>query len=84
MALNIKNETVVRLARDLARQRGSTITHAVEEALRAALLRERGRRIAPDVRAAIRDISDRCAALEDLDTRTPEAIVGYGPDGGLG
>jgi antitoxin VapB len=49
----------------------------VIDALEQALLRVRGRRTAPSVRDAILEVSERCAALPDLDTRAPEEILGY-------
>ena len=77
MALSIKNAQAERLAKELARESGKTVTSSVIDALEQALLRVRGRRTAPSVRDAILEVSERCAALPDLDTRTPEEILGY-------
>ena len=49
----------------------------VAAALEHALRRVRGRKTAPSVRGAILEVSERCAALPDLDTRSPEEILGY-------
>jgi antitoxin VapB len=77
MALSIKNAQAERLAKELARESGKTVTSSVIDALEQALLRVRGRRTAPSVRDAILEVSERCAALPDLDTRAPEEILGY-------
>jgi len=77
VALSIKNPEAERLAKELARERGTTVTASVIDALEEALRRARGRRAAPSVRDAILEVSDRCAALPDLDTRSAEEILGY-------
>jgi len=77
MALSIKNTRAERLAKELARESGTTVTTSVIDALEQALIRVRGRKTAPSVRDAILEVSERCAALPDLDTRTPEEILGY-------
>ena len=77
MALSIKNVEAERLARELAKERGTTVTRAVITALEDALRRTRGRKIAPSMRDAILEISERCAALPDLDARPADEILGY-------
>jgi antitoxin VapB len=77
MALSIKNEETERLARELARRTGASITEAITTALRQQLAREEGKRSAPRVRDELLAIGRRCAALPDLDTRSPEEILGY-------
>ena len=77
MALSIKNPVAEKLARDLARETGMSMTQSVILALEEALLRAQGRRIAPSTKEAILEISDRCAALPDLDTRRAEEILSY-------
>ena len=81
MALSIKNPEVEQAAKELAQLRGQTVTRAVLEAVRAALLRERGRRVAPCIKQTILEVSARCAALPDLDTRDPDEILGYNEEG---
>ena len=83
MALSIKNVEAERLARELAKERGTTVTRAVIGALEDALRRTRGQKVAPSIRDAILDISERCAALPDLDTRPADEILGYDERGGL-
>ncbi len=83
MSLNIKNSKAEALARALAKETGVSMTEAVTRALREALLRMRGRKTVPTVRDAIIEISERCSALPDLDTRTPEEILSYDDRGGF-
>ena len=77
MALSIKNAEAERLAEELARERGTTVTLAVIAALEDALGRARGRKVVQSIRDAILEISERCSALPDLDTRTADEILGY-------
>lgn len=84
MALSIKNVEAEQLAKELALERGTTVTRAVIGTLDDALRRTRGRKVAPSIRDAILDISERCAALPDLDGRTADEILGYDERGGFG
>ena len=77
MALSIKNVEAERLARELAKERGTTVTRAVIVALEDAL------RLTRDRQNSIREISERCSALPDLDTRTADEILGYDESGGF-
>ena len=77
MALSIKNEETEHLARELAKKTGLSITEAIKTALREQLAREEGKRSAPRVRDELLAIGRRCAALPDLDRRSPEEILGY-------
>ncbi len=81
MALSLKRPEADRLARALARQTGRTITDAVVYALREQLKRESGRKSLPDLREEILAISDRCASLPDVDTRSDNEILGYDEHG---
>ncbi len=61
MTLNIKNEETCRLARDLARLTGDTMTGAITSALRERLAREKRQR---DLNARVEEllaIGRRCA-----------------------
>ena len=63
MSLNIKNEETCRLAGELARLTGETMTGAITEALKERLERERRER---SVEARVRElhaIGQRCARL---------------------
>lgn len=80
MALSIKHPEADRLARELARATGETITEAVTTALRERLARETGRN--PDaVRAEIARIQAEVARLPVLDDRTDDEIIGYDEHG---
>jgi antitoxin VapB len=81
MALSIKNPEADRLARELARRTGESLTDAVVNSLRERLRRESGRARAPSLRDEIRAIRERCSRLPVLDPRSPEEILGYGDDG---
>jgi antitoxin VapB len=84
MPLSIKNPEADRLARELAARTGETLTEAVIAALRERLQRETGRPVALKVSEELGRIGQRCASLPVLDDRTPEEILGYDSDGGLG
>ena len=62
MSLNIKNEEAHRIAAELARVRGTTVTRAVTEALRNELEREKRLRRAKPLAAQLLEIGRRCAA----------------------
>jgi antitoxin VapB len=81
MALSIRNRETEKLAREVARETGVSITEAIKVALEERLLRLSGRRVAGDLAADILRIGGRCAALPDQDTRSPDEILGYGTDG---
>jgi len=81
MAFSIKDDRADRLARELAKATGESLTTAVTRALAERLervrRRPRGRRLADE----LDDIAKRCAALPVLDDRTPDEIVGYDQHG---
>ena len=77
MSLNLKNAEAERLARELARRQGTSITDAVTSALRAELDREKRRLRPKSVADRLLEIGRRCAALPTLDERSSEAILGY-------
>ena len=61
MSINIKNDETCRLARELARLTGDTITGAITVALRECLEREQLRRDAQTRARKLRNIAERCA-----------------------
>ncbi len=82
MALSLKDRETDRLAREVASLTGETVTDAIRTALAERLARERLRRGPPgDLAARMRVIGEHCASLPDLDTRTPDEIVGYDETG---
>lgn len=81
MTLNVKHPEADNLARALANKTGKSITHVVIKALRECLLREEGKREPIGLKDELIEISQRCAALPDLDKRLPEEILGYNQHG---
>lgn len=81
MALSIKHPEADRLARELARSTGESLTEAVMKALRERLVREHRKTVAPRLREEIRAIRERCARLPVLDSRSADEIVGYDENG---
>ena len=81
MALSIKDSKADRLARELARKTGESITNAVRTALEERLARvgakQRGRRLADE----LDEIAQRCARLPVVDGREADDILGYGENG---
>ncbi len=63
MSLNIKNDETCRLANELARLTGETMTGAVTVALRERLEREKRERSAEALVREMRAIAERCAKL---------------------
>ena len=71
------------MARELASLTGRSLTDAVKIALQHELKRAKVTRVKKTRPLADRldEIAVRCAALPDLDARTPEEIVGYDEHG---
>ena len=63
MGLNIKNDETCRLADELARLTGETMTGAITVALRERLEREKRERSAEALVRDMRAIAERCAKL---------------------
>ena len=63
MSLNIKNEETCRLASEMARLTGETMTGAITVALRERLEREKHARSVEARVQELRAIADRCAKL---------------------
>ena len=63
MSLNIKNEETCRLASEMARLTGETMTGAITVALRERLEREKRARSVEARVQELRTIADRCAKL---------------------
>lgn len=82
MPLSIKAPEADRLARQLAKTTGETITVAVTIAMRERLARElRKRENKAALLADIRAIVDHFASLPVLDTRSADEILGYDENG---
>jgi antitoxin VapB len=81
MALSIKNDRAEQLARSVAEKTGDTLTGAITRALEERLERIRGPKEGPELAARLRAISERCAALPDVDSRPENEILGYDEHG---
>jgi len=81
VGISIKNERAERLARELARETGESLTAAISVALEERLQRVEGRRSAADKLALARAALRRVDALPVLDPRTPDEILGYDEHG---
>jgi antitoxin VapB len=83
MALNIKDPAIHALARELAQATGESLTQAVRLALQERLRRVRSQQVTPlrSLVETLDEIAVRCATLPDLDTRSPDDILGYDAQG---
>lgn len=76
MALSIKDPEADRLAREVAKVTGETLTAAVVQSLRERLARVRRPR-GPRLSDELLRISRRCARLPVEDDRSAEELIGY-------
>lgn len=81
MALNIKDATTDRLARELAAATGESITVAARRALEERLQRVRARAAVRPTQDQLEELVHRGRARRLKDTRTSEEIVGYDEHG---
>jgi len=81
MPINIKDPRTEQSVRDLAELTGETITTAIRTAAEERLQRVRRGRAGRSLADEILEIGRRCASLPDLDTRSPEEILGYDEHG---
>ncbi len=81
MPLNIKDPQTDRLARELAKQTGESLTAAVATAVRERLERIRGRDGAHGLVGELTAIALRSASLPHADDRPEEEILGYDEHG---
>jgi antitoxin VapB len=79
--LNIKDRATEQSVRELAGLTGESVTTAVRRAAEERLQRVRRERAAGSLTAELLEIGRRCAALPDLDLRTPDEIIGYDEHG---
>ena len=77
MALSIKDPEADRLAREVSKRTGESLTEAIVTALRERLARLRGGPKRRPLREELRDIAGRVAALPTLDQRSEDDILGY-------
>lgn len=81
MALSIKNALTERLARQVARETGESLTEAVQRALKERLERLPERHHGRIMAEKLEDILRRVDALPTLDTRPEDEILGYDKQG---
>lgn len=78
MARSLEDAEMDRLAREVAKLTGESLTEAVRKALAERLERERQRRYdGSDLERELGKLARECAALPDLDTRSADEIIGY-------
>lgn len=78
MALSLKDAETDRLAREVARLTGESLTEAVRRALAERLARERRKRgEAVGLAGRLDALAREGAELPDLDHRSAEEILGY-------
>jgi antitoxin VapB len=81
-SLNIKDEEAHRLAAELARRTGESLTTAVKQALRERLAREQARGAAGERKLRrVMALAAEIAVAPELDPRSLEEILGYDEDG---
>jgi antitoxin VapB len=81
MPLSIKNPEAEKLAREISKETGESLTTAITIALRDRLQRLRGRRHAKSVAQEVDDILQRVDALPIQDNRSEDEILGYDSQG---
>jgi antitoxin VapB len=81
MPLSIKNEETEKLARQVAREAGESLTEAIQTSLRERLERLKRRSKRRILSDQIEDLLRRVDALPRIDTRPEDEILGYGEDG---
>jgi antitoxin VapB len=81
MALSIKNEDTERLARQVARETGESLTEAIQKALQERWERLKTRQRSHILAGQIEDLLRRVDALPTLDSRPDDEILGYDEHG---
>jgi len=81
MTLSIKNSETERLARQVARETGESLTEAIEKALQERLQRLEQRPQGRIMTEKLEDILRRVDALPTVDTRPEDEILGYDNQG---
>lgn len=84
MGMNIKDPHAHSMARELAALTGQSLTDAVKMALQQTLTQIKTNRAQSEPRPLVERLNEialRCAALPDVDSRSPDEILGYDDDG---
>ncbi len=81
MAISIRNPIAEKLAREVAKESGESLTQSIIHSLEERLEKLQGRREPQNLLQEIIEIGNRCAALPDIDQRTSDEILGYNENG---
>jgi antitoxin VapB len=81
MALSIKNDETERLARQVARETGESLTEAIRNSLQERWERLKARRRSQVLTGQVEDLLRRVDALPNLDSRPEDEILGYDESG---
>ena len=81
MPLSIKNDETERLARQVARETGESLTEAIQQALRERWERLKARRRNQALAGQLEDLLHRVDALPTIDSRPEDEILGYDEHG---
>jgi antitoxin VapB len=81
MAISIKSIETEHLAREVAAKTGESLTGAIQKALEERLDRLKNNRRSQALATQLDDILHRVDEMPDLDSRSPDEIVGYDEDG---
>ena len=81
MPLSIKHDEADRLARELTRITGESLTDAIVVALRERLERKRAEHDTTPLHERLMKIGRRCARRPVLDQRSADQILGYDEHG---
>jgi antitoxin VapB len=82
MSISIRNPRVELLAREVAREYNITMTQAIIDALEEKKRRINHSDASENVRCRkILQLAMECSNLPDLDTRSPDEILGYDDNG---
>jgi antitoxin VapB len=81
MPISIKNPETEKLARELARETGESITEVITTSLRERMQRVRGRRNAQPLEEKVADILERLDSLPTLSNASDDEILGYDENG---
>ena len=81
MALSIKNDETERLARQVARETGESLTEAIQKALQERWERLKLKRRNHVLAGQVEDLLRRVDALPTLDSRPEDEILGYDEHG---
>ncbi len=77
MGMSIKNPETERLAREVAKETGESLTEAIQKSLEERCLRLQAKRRNRALTIQIDDLLRRVDALPTLDSRSEDEILGY-------